>query len=325
MPGEIRYRFADYDGGLEAHPVPEAAGQLWLVGSWWELHFKQTFEIANGELSDYVLEATAVDEKSCLVSIRDGEGREILCSFVLPGTSAGRFSSDLDQRLRELTAAEVDGGAESGHGSPAWEQGDGVATDFPVRRQSSAGERLEVVPCDPRLSWSKLGLTTRQKLAVSAPLIPDAYEVRSPGGLIGLLAFGGQAGLASMGCSDGSWCLKKRHRIGWELDIESSDGHQVGSYSGRHWLAGGAISLIGGAHVELRRTFNGHHRLRVAGERDWFLVIQTSRARTGLTMALTVLSTPTSTTEFVVVTFTACAVLVLEHMTVRIPVSGGGS
>ena len=209
MSEDIRYRLADYDGGLEAHPVPERAGQLRLVGSWWELHFKQTFEIANGELTDYVLEALAVDDKSCLVSIRDGEGeREILCSFVLPTTSAGHFSSDLDERLRELAAAEDEGEAESGRDSPDRAQGDRAATDFLVRLQPIAGERLEIAPCDPALSWSKRGLGTRNRLAVSGgrPLIPDLYEVHSPAGLIGLLAFGGEAGLASMAGSDGS-CL----------------------------------------------------------------------------------------------------------------------
>jgi len=326
MSEDIRYRLADYDGGLEAHPVPERAGELRLVGSWWELRFKHTFEIANGELTDYLLEALAVDDKSCLVSIRDGEGeREILCSFVLPATSAGRFSCDLDERLRELAAAAVEAGAESGRGSPDWGQGDGVATDFPVRMQPSAGERLEIVPCDAGSSWSKLGLGARSRLVVSgaAPLVPDLYELRSPGGLVGLLAFGGEAGLASMAGSDGSWSLKKRHRIGWDLDIESPDGHQIGSYSGRRWLPGGTISLIDGPHVDLRRVINGHHMLRVVGERDWFLDIRTSGSRTGLTMAIAVLSTPMSTTECVVVTFTACAVLVLDMSGIRIAGVGG--
>jgi hypothetical protein len=326
MSEDIRYRLADYDGGLEAHPAPERAGELRLVGCWWELRFRHTLEIANGELTDYVLEALAVDEKSCLVSIRDGEReREILCSFVLPATSAGRFSSDLDERLRELAAAEVEGEAESGRDSPHRAGGDSLATDFLVRLQPIAGERFEIAPCDPESSSSKLGLGTRDRSAVSGGRrsIPDLYDVRSPAGLIGLLAFGGEAGLASMAVSDGSWSLRKRHRIGWDLHIESSDGNQVGSYSGRRLLPGGTISLIDGPDIDLRRLMNGHHMLRVVGKRKWFLDIRTSGSRAGLTMAVAVLSTPMSTSEFVLVTFTACAVLVLDMGGIRISAVGG--
>ena len=72
--------------------MPEDAGQFRLVGSWWELHFKHDF--VNVELTDYELDSAPIDERSCLVSIRDLEDdRE--CAFVLPSTSADRFMRDL--------------------------------------------------------------------------------------------------------------------------------------------------------------------------------------------------------------------------------------
>ncbi len=71
MATDIKYKLADYDGGLESHPVPESAGQLRLVGSWWELHFAHAKQFVNGELTDCVREASPIDKRSCLVSIRD--------------------------------------------------------------------------------------------------------------------------------------------------------------------------------------------------------------------------------------------------------------
>ena len=105
MATDIKYKLADYDGGLESHPVPESDGQLWLVGSWWELHFAHIKQFVNGELADYVLEASPSDKRACLVSIRgSGSDRGVQCSFVLPRTPAERFTSELGKRLRELDA-----------------------------------------------------------------------------------------------------------------------------------------------------------------------------------------------------------------------------
>jgi hypothetical protein len=92
----LTYKLRDYDGGLEAHPTPESVGELRLVGSWWELHFKGAEQIVNGELSDYRLEADPIDGRSCLVSITDLEDEDISASFVLSDTSAERFTRDID-------------------------------------------------------------------------------------------------------------------------------------------------------------------------------------------------------------------------------------
>jgi hypothetical protein len=99
----IEYELTHYDGGSKAHPLPERAGHLTLVGARWELHFAGTGESVSGEVTDLILDATPVGAKSCLVAIRDSESNgQKVASFVLVRTSARRFVRDLDQRLREL-------------------------------------------------------------------------------------------------------------------------------------------------------------------------------------------------------------------------------
>ena len=156
---DLKYKLADYDGGLESHPVPEPDGQLCLVGSWWELRFNDAELVANGELTDDVLEALPIDKKSCLVTIREIDNdREIRCSFVLPHTPAARFASDLAERLRELDADQA-GIAELGlrqaDRDPA---GSTAARAFPARMQITAGEQLQIAPADATTSSNKLGL-----------------------------------------------------------------------------------------------------------------------------------------------------------------------
>jgi hypothetical protein len=158
MAKEIKYKFANYDGGLEAHPVAERAGSFVLSGSWWELHFKHTYEIANGELSDYALEALPIDRRSCLVSIREPEDDgEILCSFVLPDTSAERLLSDLDQRSTEQEAGEAECAEE----------------EKAAHRKAARTEKLaKMHPLHPvRLSGLLLKLCLAVALAASVPII----------------------------------------------------------------------------------------------------------------------------------------------------------
>ena len=89
------------------------------------------------------------------------------------------------------------------------------STDFPVSMEAVVGERLRVVPIDPKRSaWA-------------------GYDVLASAGRAGWLGPGGGAELARMECAEGAWCLKKRRRLGWELLIESADGQHVGWYSGR--------------------------------------------------------------------------------------------
>ena len=325
MATDIKYKLADYDGGLESHPLPELDGQLWLVDSWWELHFAQAEDFVNGEFTDYVLEASPIDKRSCLVSIRgSGSHREVLCSFVLPSTSADRFTRDLAKRLREL-ATERAGIAELGL-RPAGRAPTAVdvAALCPVRMQMALGDALEVVPADSAASRSEVGLKGVQKLGRWPISAHSTYEVLAPSGRVAALGLGGQAGLAWMVCADGAWRLNKRRTLGWELVIESWDGQPVGSYSGRRWLPGGTISVIAGMRIDLRRAFGGAWKLSVTDARDCFLDIRTSKSRGALAMILTVRSAPPSSSQAIVATLTACAVVLLEYMSPRPPSTGGG-
>lgn len=308
MARDIKYHLRDYDGGLEAHPVPEHAGQLWLVGSWWELHFKRANRFVNGEFTDYVLDAAPIDNTSCLVSIRDLEN-DLECSFVLPSTPADRFMHDLGERLREL-AAEQAGIAELGlQNADRNPTGQRPATAFPARMQMTAGEQLQIAPT---ASSNKLGLTGLHKFVASEGS-HHSYEVLAPDGRVAAFGMGVRpAELAWMACADGSWCLKKRLPLGWELVIESWDGQHVGWYSGRRWLPGGTISLVAGTQFDLRRALNRHWKLCQTDSRGSFLHIRTSTSRGGLTMLLSVRSMLPSTTEGILATLTACAVLLLE-------------
>jgi hypothetical protein len=322
---DVKYKLADYDGGLESHPEPESDGQLWLVGSWWELHFGHAEQFVNGELTDYVLEASPIDKRSCLVSIRDsGRKRGVRCSFVLPRTPAARFTSDLARRLRQL-AAERAGVADLGlRPADVGTAARDVAAVFPARMEMTVGDRLEIVPADAAPSRSELGLTGVRRLAPFPTSAHHSYEVLAPSGRVAALGLGGQAGLAWMACSDGSWRLNKRRPLGWELVIESWDGQPVGSYSGRRWVPGGTISLIAGTHIDLRRVLGGHWKLRITDAQDRFVDIRTSKSRQGLTMVLTVGSEPPSTSQAIVATLTACAVVLLEYTSPRLPSVGGG-
>ena len=245
MATEIRYKLADYDGGLDAHPVPEHAGQLWLVGSWWELHFKRGEEFVNGELTDYVLEALPVDNRSCLVSIREPEtDGEILGTFLLPDTSADRFMSDLDQSLGELEAGDAEKSGESRDWSADRDRCE--PTDFPVRTKAVVGQQLEL---RSRSRFYELCSSDGQRVALF-----DLY--------------GASGDLVRLVCAEGSWRLNKRHKYGWELVIESTDGRPIGSYSGRHWASGGTISVADGVQADLRKTPLGVWKLRVPATRE---------------------------------------------------------
>jgi hypothetical protein len=74
------------------------------------------------------------------------------------------------------------------------------------------------------------------------------------GGRVGSVRCRGVPGaLAHMASANGEWALTRRRRFGRDLLIERQDGQHVGWYEGRHWLAGGTISLTDGTQADLRR------------------------------------------------------------------------
>jgi hypothetical protein len=295
---DIKYKLAGYDGGLESYPVPESAGQLWLVGSWWELHFKHghRVRIANGELTDEVLEALPIDNRSCLVSIRELKNREILCSFVLPNTSADRFASDLDDRLGEI----ADGMAEPEYAEPEY-AADDRDQGFPVRLRAVLGQQLRLRGTGPKpYRLYELAATGDERLALLSLLYGDA--------------------LAQMSCNEGTWFLKRARKYGWELVIESSEGRHVGRYSGHHWLSGGTIFLANNAQVDLRGSYRGWKlEVRDTGER--ILDIRGRRPPS----TLTVRSQPVEIySEAALAILTTCAVLLLDYWSSQGVAAGGG-
>src|SRR5450755_2112857 len=177
------------------------------------------------------------------------------------------------------------------------------STDFPVSMEAVVGERLRVVPIDPKRSaWA-------------------GYDVLASAGRAGWLGPGGGAELARMECAEGAWCLKKRRRLGWELLIESADGQHVGWYSGRRWLPGGTISLTDGTQVDLRRSLNGGWKLQTTDARQRLVDIRRSHR---LLMTLTIRSLPAETVEARLVILTACAVVMLERMAPPVLELGSG-
>jgi hypothetical protein len=295
---EIKYRLVDYDGGLEAHPVREPRGELRLVGSWWELHFKHVKVFVNGELSDYVLEALPVDRRSCLVSIREpAPDDEILCTFLLPDTPADRFKCDLDQSLRVLEGRDDAEDAESGY--PSTDHDRFEPTDFQVRMNALVGQQLE--------------LRSRSRF----------YELCSDDDQqVALFDLSGVSGeLVRLACAEGSWRVCKRRKYGWDLVIESWEGQHAGWYSGHGLFPGGTIFLAHDAQIDLRRTLRGRKlELRDTGER--ILDIRGNRPP----CTLTIHSMPASIySEAVVATLTTCAVILLEDMIPTLPVSGSGA
>ena len=173
MTTDIKYKLADYDGGLESQPIPESDRQLWLVGSWWELHFAHAEQFVNGELTAHVLEASPIDRRSCLISIRDsGSDREVQCSFVLPSTPADRFTSDVAKRLRELDAERAGIAELSVRPADRGTAARDAAAVFPVRMQMVVGDSLEVVPADAASSRSAARSQGRAEIGALANLGP---------------------------------------------------------------------------------------------------------------------------------------------------------
>jgi len=176
------------------------------------------------------------------------------------------------------------------------------STEFPVSMEAAVGEKLRVVPTDPKRSaWA-------------------GYDVLASAGRAGRLGPGRGAELARMECAEGAWCLKKRRRLGWELIIESADGRHVGRYSGRRWLPGGTISLTDATQVDLRRSLNGGWKLQTTDARQRLVDIRRSHR---LLMTLTIRSLPAETVEARLVILTACAVVMLERMAPPVDFVGG--
>jgi hypothetical protein len=152
---------------------------------------------------------------------------------------------------------------------------------------------------------------------------PTEFDVLMAAGRAGSISLGGRTELARMACAEGAWYLKKRHRLGWELVIESSDGRHAGWYSGRRWLAGGTIYLIDGTQADLRRSLHRRWRLQAPDTGQRVADIRTSGMSTEPKMALTMRVHPAGITDVHLVVLTSCAVLMLERTLYSVIAPGG--
>ncbi len=90
---EMRFRMANYDGGLPSHPTPEPKGRLVLTPSGtWALEFAGGFRKSAAWIrADFVqhpFEVTETGPGSCHVTIRDTQDPAISAGFDLPLTPA---------------------------------------------------------------------------------------------------------------------------------------------------------------------------------------------------------------------------------------------
>ncbi len=163
--------------------------------------------------------------------------------------------------------------------------------EFPARLEAAAGAELRVAQSDPTTSLE--------------------YELRGPGGRIGLVILSFGKVVARMACAEDAWDLSKRRPHGWELLISSPDGRPVGWYSGRHRPPGGTISSIDGAEADLRRSLNRQWRLQSADGKERFADIRISGAPPAQEIALALRSLPP---DAHMVLLTACAVMLLYRI-----------
>jgi hypothetical protein len=203
----------------------------------------------------------------------------------------GRLRRDARPRVSGLPEADAQG---RGRRSARSNSLDGELPEFAAGFELSPGMELRVAPRDPKPCGH--------------------YDVLSGHDRVAALILGGRDALASMRCAHGTWYLKKRRRLGWELLIEAYGGQHLGWYSGRHWLPGGTIILTDGARVDLRRGLDFRWRLRATDDRQRLLDIRTSGSPSAQNVAVTVLSAPAARTEGSLLVLTSCTVLMLQRM-----------
>jgi hypothetical protein len=99
MPDKAKFKFANYDGSLAAHPHTERKGRLVLprgAPPTWRLYWGVGRFITGG-LTRYPIEVRATGPSSCRAVIRDVMDTSVAASVDLPYNAA----SDLKAALRE--------------------------------------------------------------------------------------------------------------------------------------------------------------------------------------------------------------------------------
>ena len=105
MPKKAKFKLANYDGSLAAHPHAERKGTLVLpsgVPPTWRLYWGVGRCITGG-LTRHPIEVHATGPSSCRAVIRDVMRKSVAASFDLPYTAA----SDLRAALKERESGTV--------------------------------------------------------------------------------------------------------------------------------------------------------------------------------------------------------------------------
>jgi hypothetical protein len=150
------------------------------------------------------------------------------------------------------------------------------------------------------------------KLVPKGPKRSGHFELVKRDDRVGMLVVPGDRGIVRMICAEGGFDLTKARRLGWELLIESVDGQQVGSFSGRRWLPGGTISLTDGTQVDLRRSPRGRWNLKATDSGQRLVDFRTG-VLAAPRIAISVHSPPGGLGRGGLVVLTACAVLTLDY------------
>jgi hypothetical protein len=100
MPKEAKFKFANYDGGLPAHPHPEPEGLLTLFSDKeaWRLNWGWSGKSTQGELARYAFDVQATGPASCRVVMREIADTSLTASFELPNNPAADLEAALEER-----------------------------------------------------------------------------------------------------------------------------------------------------------------------------------------------------------------------------------
>jgi hypothetical protein len=107
MPKKAKFKFADYDGSLAAHPHVEKKGKLVLPSGMppvWRLYWG-VGRLITGGLTRHPIEVHATGAASCRAVIRDVMNPAVAASFVLPDTPASDLKAALEERETETLLA----------------------------------------------------------------------------------------------------------------------------------------------------------------------------------------------------------------------------
>jgi len=109
MARETKFKFANYDGGMNSHPTPEPKGMLvFKPNGMWELHYAGGFgkrdRWIHGGITRYPFTVTETSPSSCRVTVSDTQDPAISAAFDLPETPASVLHEALSTQQQSVAA-----------------------------------------------------------------------------------------------------------------------------------------------------------------------------------------------------------------------------